>query len=94
MTQFHEGQDVEVCEPTVKHPGTARNLRWRGAKIIALLMRITDLDDGSRLIDTFPDYEVQFPDNSLAVFDEEHIRVVEPLCGMSIGQSGEIGADP
>jgi hypothetical protein len=61
MTQFHEGQEVEV-------------LAWRKAKITALLRRITDLDDGSRLIDTFPDYEAQFSDGTRAVLDAEHIR--------------------
>jgi hypothetical protein len=67
MTQFHEGQEVEVrtaqreASPAAPYGGI-RN--WCSAKIVH--------KTPSGL------YHVQFPDNSRAVFDAEHIRARPP----------------
>jgi len=73
MKTYHEGQEVEV--------DFTQNLKvfghdWHKAKIVRAFSRITDLDDGSRLMDTDPSaYEVEFPGGMRGVFDEKYIRV-------------------
>jgi hypothetical protein len=63
MTQFHKGQDVEVRS---WRSDDARRKDWFKAKIVA----VPEDRDWAR------GYEVQFPDNSRAVFEEGHIRAV------------------
>ena len=60
MTQFHEGQDVEVWG--------ANMYPWRKAKIIA-----AELHRGALGVPTGA-YIVQFPDGTHDVFDEADIR--------------------
>jgi len=60
MTQFNEGQEVEVLTDPAFPRGT---FAWRKAKIVAPTMHT------HREL-----YTVQFPDNSRAVFDAAHIR--------------------
>jgi hypothetical protein len=80
MTQFHEGQDVEVWKEvrtrgTDLHQNYVR--RWCKAKIVYALKET-------------PRYLVQFPepngkydvDGTRAVFDAEHIRAVERDIGL------------
>ena len=81
MTQFHEGQEVEVAKAWKNCPSThcerSQECRsphecngWRKAKIIRMA------PDGGAIFN--PVYEVQFPDGRRAVFDAEHIRAVSP----------------
>lgn len=66
MTQFHEGQEVEVWK-TVRRPGADyTGQRWCKAKIVAQFTndRVTNI---SR-------YEVRFPDGKRTLFDATHIR--------------------
>ena len=80
MSQFHEGQDVEVLacltDSKFERPG------WRKAKIV----RGPALTAGEF-------YEVQFPDGTRRVEDAAHIRAIdhrakmlEPLPGRSAGK--------
>ena len=69
MTQFHEGQDVEVAisVPVIcnqNDPPVYHELEWRKAKVIVV--------PGDR-----NQFLVRFPDGSRAVFDAEHIRAIE-----------------
>jgi hypothetical protein len=69
MTTFHKGQDVEVSQ-LADFSVPAGKRTWRKAKIVT-----HDWQPGhgkSRV------YQVQFSDNSRAVFDAEHIRDAEP----------------
>ena len=59
MTNFHEGQEVEVSLT-----GHATRDIWHKAKIIKLVA----FSDGSKL------YEVAFARGGGDIFDEEHIR--------------------
>jgi hypothetical protein len=62
MTQFHEGQDVDVyaCWANDRH------FDWRKAKIV----RRANIASETRM----NKWLVQFPDGSRSVFNEEHIR--------------------
>ena len=64
---FHEGQEVEV-PAIIERDGFAPGLVWRKAEIVRMA------PDGGAIFN--PVYEVQFPDGTRAVFDEEHIRAV------------------
>lgn len=74
MTQFHEGQEVEVARDV---GGMFPYKNWRKAKLIRMA------PDGGAIFN--PVYEVQFPepngkydvDGTRAVFDAEHIRAIE-----------------
>lgn len=68
MTQFHEGQEVEVVQPT-NHPVEGwPGYYWRKAKIVRDRAKSGRAPEG---------YEVvQFPDGARAVFDAKHIRVI------------------
>ena len=61
MTQFHEGQKVEVWG--------ANMYPWRKAKIVNEVFPTKDWPSKTSR------YEVQFPDNTHALFDAEHISV-------------------
>ena len=67
MTQFHEGQDVEVYYPFSR--SNEASWPWCKAKIVRrdtiTYCDCQQYNDG---------YEVQFPDGSRAVFDAAHIR--------------------
>lgn len=63
MTQFHEGQEVEVLL-VAKDIGD--NAHWIKAKIV---WKVTSCAPGNPKC-----YEVEFPDGARAVFDEERIR--------------------
>jgi hypothetical protein len=64
MTQFHEGQEVEVKSQIGPLPADGPYAwKWRRAKI-------TDCATRGGLI------EVLFDDTSIAVFDADHIRAV------------------
>jgi len=70
MTQFHEGQEVEVATLVAGYALKQDEAgRWRKAKIVARLVndRTTNLQR----------YEVQFPNGSRAIFDAEHIRAIQ-----------------
>jgi hypothetical protein len=67
MTQFMEGQDVEVLT-TVSSCGNADLPYWRKAKIVSVHEQI-NLWPGSA-------YEVQFPDGTRSVSDTKHIRAL------------------
>jgi hypothetical protein len=70
MTQFHEGQDVEVLRMTsVGRNG--KTFAWRTAKIIRLVKPSDP-----------PAYRVQFPDGSRGAFEEEQIRALDPIDAM------------
>lgn len=88
MTQFHEGQQVEVIGsgPTHALP------YWSKAKIVNELrwhshgggyyVHSTDNDQtGWTHSEPIGKFTVQFPDGASAVFDAEHIRVRCPACG-------------
>jgi len=62
MTQFHEGQNVEVADPNTDF-GV-----WLKAKIVR--------EPTTTALDKHPLYQVEFPDGKRAVFDAEHIRAV------------------
>ncbi len=68
MTQFHEGQEVDVLQP-INHPiegypGTY----WRKAKIVGW----------TACRNQTPRYEVQFHDGARAMLDAAYIRAIEP----------------
>ena len=65
MTQFHEGQEVEVTKGFDGNP-----LGWRKAKIVQIIW----LDVIKHREHKF---EVEFPDGTGAVFDTAHIRECE-----------------
>jgi hypothetical protein len=67
MTQFHEGQEVEVCVHRTAPSVSSNPTEWRKATILGALPG--KLPDGKNR-----HYYVQFPDGSRAVFDEAHIR--------------------
>lgn len=68
MTQFRDGQEVEVEGIWFKRGETSREIAWRKAKIVPTRQ-------GSPAQP--PDfYGVQFPDGTRAVFDAEHIRPI------------------
>jgi hypothetical protein len=62
MTQFHEGQEVEVTRRDPSIP----NWNWRNAKIAQ-----RRVGKG-----TYCNYMVEFPDGTSAVFDAAHIRAL------------------
>jgi hypothetical protein len=64
MTQFHEGQDVEVWNgfDNLSSPGGASKPLWTKAKIVREYLEPNT-------------WVVVFPDNSRAFFDAEHIRL-------------------
>ncbi len=64
MTQFHEGQEVEV---RVSEDGQIYR-EWRKAKIAYPVKG-----------NFAHSYFVQFPDGTRVVFDTEHIRAISPL---------------
>jgi len=68
MTQFHEGQDVEVetCSHDLEIAYPAAGCRWRKAKVVN--------DDCIARKDGLHCYLVQFPDGTRAIFDAEHVR--------------------
>jgi hypothetical protein len=69
MTQFHEGQEVEVrfrAGPRDDLGGF--EITWRKAKIVSF-----DKHGGGYV-------QVQFPDGSRAVFDAAHVRAIPPDC--------------
>lgn len=79
MTQFHEGQEVEVQIEVALGDAydapmsTATEMRWRKAKIV-------EWAGADQAIYNPPErWIVQFPDGSRAVFDAEHIRAVATL---------------
>lgn len=68
MTQFHEGQEVEVLQAVedftqIVFPSFDRGI-WRKAKILTI----------SRPNEPPQTCSVIFPDGTSGVFDEEHIR--------------------
>jgi hypothetical protein len=65
MTQFHEGQEVEVLTDPAFPRGT---YAWCKAKIVALTPYGNDGTTGH--------WHVQFPDGSRGAFDADHIRAV------------------
>jgi hypothetical protein len=65
MTQFHEGQEVEVAQDFLRNDGIAPHC-WRRAKILTV----------SRPNEPPQTASVIFPDGISAVFNAEHIRVV------------------
>ena len=72
MTQFHEGQEVEVWKEvrargTDLHQNFVR--RWCKAKIVA---RASDAP-----VTRNRQWAVQFPDGTRVVFDVEHIRAID-----------------
>jgi hypothetical protein len=69
MTQFHEGQEVEVWGDIYPKSG-GRLTDWRKAKILN--------DDCIARKDGVHCYTVQFPNGTRAVFDTEHIRTDTP----------------
>ncbi len=60
MTQYREGQEVEV---RVQTSPLGYQIDWRKAKIV-----------GFRTWSTWIDYHVEFPDGTRGVFSAEHIR--------------------
>ena len=62
MTQFHEGQEVEITESWGPNP-----VYWRRAKIIGLAADQSKYSRGLW-------YVGAFPDDSRGVFDADHIR--------------------
>lgn len=70
MTQFHEGQEVEV---SAEFNGGMPNgfTTWRKAKIVQII------PDGTEHWDSRDGHEVQFPDGHRAVFNADHIRATE-----------------
>ena len=68
MTQFHEGQEVEVYK-TYNFGGAGSITRWVKGKIV----RNMAIYPGSAAFKNTP-YSVQLCDTTRAVFDEEHIR--------------------
>jgi hypothetical protein len=68
MTQFHEGQEVEVAT----HSPELMKTGWRKAKIVYKTKLMHEDRAG---------YAVQFPDGTRGVFSAEHIRAVEPQPG-------------
>jgi hypothetical protein len=72
MTQFHEGQDVEVARaPQGARPAKCRV--WEKAKIVSAI-------DYPPTNVVHTQYEVQFPDGLRDVFDEAHIMPARELC--------------
>jgi hypothetical protein len=70
MTQFHEGQEVEIWDGFgVLRGGQPGSAVWRQAKIIGVSRGLGDpaLNPG--------DYAVQFPDGTRAVFDAKNMRL-------------------
>jgi hypothetical protein len=80
MIQFHEGQEVEVeiCDVSASPNGGT----WAHAKIVFNTSPSGTFDQGRR-------YCVQFPDNSRAVFDAEHIRTTSPFNDEGMGPYSE-----
>jgi len=70
MTQFHEGQDVDVYRPT---PSGTLAGQWCKAKIVKLW------NSAHGHFDRPDDYKVKFADGTHAVFDADHIRARLPL---------------
>ncbi len=63
MSNFVEGQEVEVLVSKYPEPPSSTNSDWCKAKIIRYYLNNT--------------FEVQFPDGTRAVFDADHIRAAE-----------------
>lgn len=78
LTQFHEGQEVEVRRVTEKN-----DVIWRKAKIVTRGF-------GDDII-TPRTFEVVFADGSRAVFDADHIRTYVSKAEMEDRFYGGIG---
>jgi hypothetical protein len=69
MTQFHEGQEVDVA----CHTGVM-DRHWRKAKIVRRAMQYI----GCSKKEDITSYQVEFSDRSRDVFEVGHIKAVEP----------------
>ena len=77
MTQFHEGQDVEV----LKEPNEfVLATEWRKAKIVG--PATTGMEG---MAPATPGYIIQFADGACVVFDAAHIRRRYDLTAEDIG---------
>ena len=68
MTQFHEGQEVEVR-------GVYRDPYWRSGKIVSHEAYLHGAHEPDR-------YFIEFPDGTRAVLDAHHIRAFDAVDGV------------
>ena len=68
MTQFHEGQEVEVWEVAASAREMVNHYTWRKAKIVG----ITRIDPQAN--DEPVEYDAEFPDGTRRIFHANHIR--------------------